>query len=74
VTSGRVKWFSDEEGWGALTSDEVPGEIFVHFSHISGEGYRTLEAGERVQFDWEHYPPGQDGYYYRATRVVHGGG
>lgn len=70
MTSGRVKRFSDEEGWGVLTSDDVPGDIFVHFTHIAGDGYRTLVAGERVRFEWEHYPSGQDGCYYRATRVV----
>ena len=56
VTSGKVKWFSDEEGWGVLTSDDVPGDVFVHFSHIDADGYRTLGAGEPVQFEWEHYP------------------
>lgn len=75
-----------------LTSDDVPGDIFVHFTHIAGDGpagdrpagdgpagdgpdgdgYLTLVAGERVQFEWEHYPSGQDGCYYRATRVVQG--
>ncbi len=72
MTSGRVKWFSEEEGWGVLTSDDVPGDIFVHFTHIAGDGYRTLVGPERVQFEWEHYPSGQDGCYYRATRVVGG--
>jgi len=59
-----------------LISDDVPGDIFVHFTHIDGDfaGYRTLGAGERVQFEWEHYPSGQDGCYYRATRVVRAGG
>ena len=59
-----------------LISDDVPGDIFVHFTHIDGDvaGYRTLGAGERVQFRWEHYPSGQDGCYYRATRVVRAGG
>src|SRR5207237_10909009 len=44
-----VEWWSDEEGWGALAeSDEAPGGVFVHFSAIQMEGYRTLRAGQRV--------------------------
>ena len=72
MTPGRVNWFNEEECWGVLTSDDVPGDICVHFTHIAGDGYRTLVAGERVQFESEHYPSGQDGCYYRATRVVRG--
>jgi cold shock protein len=67
---GTVKHWSDDVGWGVLTSPDVPGEVFAQFSHIDAEGYRSLDDGERVEFDWEHYPPGQDGYFYRATRVV----
>jgi CspA family cold shock protein len=67
---GKVKQWSDEDGWGVLTSPEVPGEVFAHFMHIEAEGYRSLDDGEHVQFDWEYYPAGQDGYYYRATRVT----
>jgi cold shock CspA family protein len=52
-----------------LTSAQVPGELFAHFSHIDGDGYRELQPGERVLIEWEHFPSGQDGYYYRATRV-----
>ncbi|MFZ0088605.1 MAG: cold shock domain-containing protein [Solirubrobacteraceae bacterium] len=64
-----VKSFNDEEGWGVLTSEEVPGDIWVHFSHIEGDGYRELRAGQHVDVDWEHFPAGQDGYVYRARRV-----
>ena len=69
MTRGRVKRFSDEEGWGVLTSPDVPAEIWVHFSSIEMDGYRNLIEGQRVEFDCEHYPPGQDGYLYRARRV-----
>jgi cold shock protein len=67
---GTVKHWSDDDGWGVLTSPEVPGEVFAHFSRIDGDGYRSLDAGEQVQFEWEDFAPGQDGYFYRATRVV----
>jgi CspA family cold shock protein len=69
VAYGEVKRFSDEEGWGVLTSPDVPGDIWVHFSSIEVDGYRNLVEGQRVEFEWEHYPPGQDGYFYRAERV-----
>ena len=58
---GTVKRWSDEDGWGVLTSPWVPGEVFAHFIHIESDGYRTLTQGEEVQFEWEHYPSGQDG-------------
>jgi CspA family cold shock protein len=69
VTHGTVKSFNDEEGWGVLTAPDVPGEIWVHFSGIEMDGYRALVEGQRVEFDCEHYPPGQDGFFYRARRV-----
>ena len=64
-----VDWFSDEEGWGAISAPEVPGGCFVHFSNIERGGYRTLRAGQGVRFTFEE--PGflQDGYPYRALSV-----
>lgn len=46
---GKVKWFNAEKGYGFLDSAE--GDIFVHFSAITGEGYKTLEEGQSVIFD-----------------------
>jgi cold shock protein len=74
VVRGTVKTWHDEDGWGVLVSPEVPGEVFAHFSHIEAEGYRHLDAGASVNFEYEAHPEGQDEgqdvYYYRATRVV----
>jgi cold shock protein len=71
MSMGIVKIWNEDDGWGIITSSEVPGEVWAHFSHIDAEGYRSLEVGERVQFKWlQLAPPGQDGYLYRATRVV----
>jgi CspA family cold shock protein len=73
VAFGTVKHWSDDDGWGVLISPEVPGEVWAHFSHIVDDdeiGYRSLNDGERVRFDYEHYPPGQDGYVWRARWVV----
>jgi CspA family cold shock protein len=52
-----------------LTSPDVPGEIWVHFADIEMDGYRNLTPGQQVEFDFEHFPPGQDGYFYRAQHV-----
>ena len=46
---GKVKWFNAEKGYGFLDSAE--GDIFVHFSAITGEGFKTLEEGQSVTFD-----------------------
>jgi cold shock protein len=71
MVRGTVKRWDEEAGWGVLSSPDVPGDVWAHFMHIEGDGFRSLEQGEEVDFDCEHLPPpGQDGYLYRATRVV----
>lgn len=70
MVAGTVKFWNDDEGWGELTSPEVPGELWAHFSFVVGTGYRSLSEGERVRFDPEHCPTGQDGYFWRARHVV----
>jgi CspA family cold shock protein len=70
-TQATVEWWSDEEGWGALAeSDDTPGGVFVHFSAIQAEGYKTLRAGQKVDALIEGpLPFDQDGYRYRAISV-----
>lgn len=62
-----VRW-SDDEGWGALRSDALASDAFVHFSNLDGGAFQ-LRVGERVRFAVEPYPHGQDGYVFRAHEV-----
>ena len=66
---GTVKFFKPEKGWGAISSPDLPPDLdaFVHFSDIEADGYRALEAGDRVEFDYR--PANQDSFRFVATRV-----
>jgi CspA family cold shock protein len=50
VAEGTVKWFSNEKGYGFIQQDGGE-DVFVHFSEIQGDGYRTLNEGQRVEFE-----------------------
>jgi CspA family cold shock protein len=50
-TSGTVKWFSDQKGYGFIALDDGQTEVFVHFSAIQGGGYKTLAEGDRVELE-----------------------
>ena len=54
VGTGTVKWFSDEKGFGFITPDEGGRDLFVHFSGINGDGYRSLSEGAKVSFEEEN--------------------
>jgi CspA family cold shock protein len=66
VARGNVKSFSDAKGCGVIAGEDGV-EVFVHYSSIWGEGFRTLAAGERVEFDVAHGPRGP-----QATNVRRG--
>ena len=54
MASGTVKWFSDDKGFGFITPDEGGRDLFVHFSGIIGDGYRSLPEGAKVTYDEEN--------------------
>ena len=51
MASGTVKWFNDAKGFGFITPDEGSKDLFVHFSNIAGDGFKSLAEGARVSFD-----------------------
>jgi CspA family cold shock protein len=56
-STGKVKWFSQEKGYGFIQQDSGP-DVFVHHSQIQSKGFRTLNEGERVEFDVIEEPKG----------------
>jgi cold shock protein len=58
VAQGTVKWFNAEKGFGFISTDDGSGDVFVHFSAIKGDGYRTLVENQRVEFDVTRTPKG----------------
>jgi cold shock protein len=51
VARGKVKWFSDEKGYGFIENEEGGEDLFVHYSEVVGDGFRTLEEGSTVEFE-----------------------
>lgn len=61
---GTVKWFNSRKGYGFIEREDGKGDVFVHFQDIAGEGYRTLQEGDRVKFEITKSPKGE-----KATNV-----
>ncbi len=49
--TGTVKWFNSKKGYGFITRDDGQGDVFVHFSAIKEDGFRSLEEGQKVEFE-----------------------
>jgi CspA family cold shock protein len=58
MAQGTVKWFNAEKGYGFISTDDNGGDVFVHFSAIQSDGYRSLEENQRVEFDVKQGPKG----------------
>ena len=68
MNNGTVKWFNAEKGYGFISNDEGGDDIFVHFSAIQCEGFKTLKEGQKVSFDVEADPKNSE--KMRAVNVV----
>ena len=66
MPTGTVKWFNQSKGWGFIVPDEGGDDVFVHYSAIQMEGFKTLKEGEKVSYDLKL---GQNGKY-QASNVV----
>jgi CspA family cold shock protein len=64
MPKGTVKWFSNNKGYGFVTGEDGK-DVFVHHTGIKGEGYKTLEEGQKVEFEITHGPKGD-----QATNVA----
>ena len=58
MATGTVKWFNDDKGYGFITQDDGGKDVFVHHSAISGEGYKSLAEGAKVEYEVEEGPKG----------------
>ncbi len=67
MNSGTVKWFNAEKGFGFISDDNGNGDVFVHFSAIQTDGFKTLDEGQRVSFETETDP--KDSSKLRAVNV-----
>ncbi|MDR2157209.1 MAG: cold-shock protein [Clostridiales Family XIII bacterium] len=68
MSNGTVKWFSSEKGYGFISDDDGGDDVFVHFSSISGDGFKTLAEGQKVTFETE--PDPKDSNKMRAINVI----
>lgn len=67
MATGTVKWFNAEKGFGFIKPDDSSPDVFVHFSAITGDGFKTLEEGKKVEYDTEQ---GQKGLQAVNVRTL----
>jgi cold shock protein len=66
MASGTVKWFNAEKGYGFIQQDDGGADVFVHFTAIDSNGYRSLDENQRVEFDVTQGPKGPQAERVRA--------
>jgi CspA family cold shock protein len=65
MQSGNVKWFNDAKGFGFITPTDGSDDVFVHFSTVQAEGFKSLVEGQQVEFEATRGPKGM-----QATKVI----
>jgi CspA family cold shock protein len=66
MATGKVKWFNNAKGYGFVIAEVGGDDLFVHYSSIQMDGYKTLKAGQAVEFDIEHGPKGRHAVNIRS--------
>jgi CspA family cold shock protein len=67
MATGKIKWFNDQKGFGFITDDNGGEDVFVHFSSVQMEGFKSLKEGQIVSYEAERSAKGM-----KATKVVPG--
>ena len=67
MATGTVKWFNAEKGFGFIAQDGGGADVFVHFSAISSDGYRSLDENQKVEFEITQGPKGPQAEQVRAV-------
>ncbi|MCW8886545.1 MAG: cold shock domain-containing protein CspD [Motiliproteus sp.] len=68
--SGKVKWFNNAKGYGFILSDNSEEDLFAHYSSIQMDGYKTLKAGQQVEFETTPGPKGTHAVNIRPVEVT----
>ena len=71
MTTGTVKWFNAEKGFGFISPDDGSADVFAHFSAIAGNGYKSLDENQKVEFDVAQGPKGLQAENIRALYIRH---
>ncbi|EWH09992.1 cold shock-like protein CspD [Catenovulum agarivorans DS-2] len=70
MATGKVKWFNNAKGFGFIVPEGKDDDVFAHYSTISMDGYRTLKAGQEVEFELEEGPKGLHATNIKVSDMV----